>query len=249
MAGPGQRRPDRAQKAGQDEKILQLLAVPRMTERKIAEITGIPKSTVHDRITAVLRAQTQKPAEEVIATRKIRQEDLYARAYSAMVRAEPGSQSAAMWWDRAQRAEIEVRKLEGLDPNTLEISLDTRSDEESLHVATAIEAVTVGVMAALGDAVDQGFKQRLKIYAFEQAAFELAKADGQDPGPAPEPPKPQLAIMPGPASGGTEPQRPKHAAPDGADAVLSALAALEEDFPEAFEEDGDGPEDDQEATA
>lgn len=231
-----------------DDKILGLAAAG-LPVRKIAAEVGMPRSTVQDRLSALLRTRTQRASDEFVAMREVRLEDLFRRAYASLAGAERGSDAWGRAWDRALRAEESLRKLKGADaPEALTVSLERRLEEEATDVVEAVLAAVDAVTAILPD-LDGAYRAKLKQYALEVAGRTLRSLDGGDPGPEPEVPRPQLALPPGPSAG--PPAAPKfERTHDRADDVLAQLAAIQDEYGDLLdEEDDDGPEDDQAATA
>lgn len=231
-----------------DDEIL-ALAAAAVPVRKIAQRVGMPKSTVQDRLSILLRTRTQRASDELVAMREVRLEDLFRRAYSVLAQSEKGSDSWGRAWDRCLRAEESLRKLKGADaPEAMTIALERRVDEESADVVEAVMAAVNAVTAALPD-LDGAYRARLKQYALEMAGRALRSLDGSEPGPEPDAPRPQLALPPGPSA--PEPPTPTFRLErDSADDVLAELAKIQDEFGDLLnEEDDDGPEDDQSQAA
>ncbi|WP_020122482.1 hypothetical protein [Streptomyces canus] len=97
-------------------------------------------------------------------------------------------------------------------------------------------------MAAAVPDLDEGFRRKLQEYALTVAGRTLAAESGADLGPEPEAPRPQLALPPGPSA----PELPRWRERDSVDEVLDQLAAIQDEFGDLLNEEGDdGPEDDQ----
>ncbi|WP_405581444.1 hypothetical protein [Streptomyces sp. NBC_01092] len=229
-----------------DDKILGLAAAG-LPVRRIAAEVGMPKSTVQDRLSHLLRTRTQRASDEFVAMREVRLEDLFRRAYASLAGTEKGSDAWGRAWDRCLRAEESLRKLKGADaPEAMTIALERRVEEEATDVVAAVMAAVDAVTAALPD-LDGAFRAKLQMYALEVAGHTLKAEGGGDPGPAPEAPRPQLALLPGASAA---PAPPRYREPDSADAVLSELAKIQDEFGDLLdEEDDDGPEDDQATVA
>ncbi|MFE1441564.1 hypothetical protein [Streptomyces sp. NPDC058739] len=247
-------RPGPGPEPGQvDDKILGL-ASAGLSVRRIAAEVGLPKSTVQDRLSGLLRTRTQRASAEFVAMREVRLEDLFRRAYASLAGAEKGSDTWSRAWDRCIRAEESLRKLKGADaPEAMTIALERRVDEEATDVAEVLLKVIPEVLEAAG--LDLGRQGQLTRFGLELAGWYLRSVTGEDPGPRPE--RPRLAIAelePGPSAGASEdapppaPTYPRQR--DSADDVLAQLAAIQDEFGDLLdEEDDDGPEGDQEAVA
>ncbi|MFG2349450.1 hypothetical protein [Streptomyces phaeochromogenes] len=216
------------------------MAAAGVPVRRIAQEVGMPKSTVQDRLTSLLRTRTQRASDEFIAMREVRLEDLFRRAYASLAGAEKGSDSWGRAWDRCLRAEESLRKLKGADaPEAMTIALERRVDEEAIDVVEAVMAAVDAVTAALPD-VDGTYRAKLKSYALEVAGRALRSMEGGDPGPEPEAPRPQLALPPGPPSDDNDAPPPRRwREPDSADAVLDQLAKFEDEFGPLEDDDDD----------
>jgi len=219
-----------------------------VTVAEIADHLGISPGTVTNRITA--ERDSRKPDD--IETLRQHQGDQLTEAHRTVSLVLAGAEDGELKLkavDRLIKISESYRKLYAVDsPTPLEAALARRSDLESELIADAVLAAVRGVVAAAD--VDTAFASRLTEYAFELAARQMEIADGQDPGAAPEPPKPQLAIMPGAAvrpsdgldhDGVTTTPHPR--ARDATDGVLRDARALLAEL-----EDDDGPESDQAAS-
>lgn len=177
MTRPPQIEKDRAQEAGQDKRILQL-KLAGFTERQVSEQVGIPKSTVHDRLTHVIREMVQPPAEEYVAEREAELQDLYQRSYHDLVTADDAADRA-----RALAACVRInesrRRLRGADAGeSLSVTVERRSDLEAA-------AVTEAILAALDGLRLEGSRRN---YALELAQHALATIGEEHPIPPPPPP-------------------------------------------------------------
>ncbi|AZQ32632.1 hypothetical protein EJ357_03555 [Streptomyces cyaneochromogenes] len=231
--------PGPAPDAGQiDDKIIGLAAAG-LPVRRIAAEVGMPKSTVQDRLTHLLRTRTQRASDEFVAMREVRLEDLFRRAYAVVATAEKGSDAWGRAWDRCLRAEESLRKLKGADaPEAMTIALERRIDDEATDVVEVLLKVIPDALRAAD--LDGAFRAKLTQYALELASWHLRSTGGEDPGPAPEAPRPQLALPPGPSAAAPEaPPLPRYREPDGADAVLAQLAKFEDEFG-SLEDDDEG---------
>ncbi|MFJ9909889.1 hypothetical protein ACIRVK_45165 [Streptomyces sp. NPDC101152] len=139
------------------------------------------------------------------------------------------------------------RKLFAVDsPTPLEAALTTRAELEADLIAASVEAAVKGVVEAAD--VDPAFASKLTVYAFELAARRMALAEGTDPGPEPEAPRPQLALTAGSAEnpsgdidedGGPSVPHPRRR--DSVDSIMAqARALLEEDDDDEGEETDQG---------
>ncbi|MGW1505997.1 hypothetical protein ACWCQW_47370 [Streptomyces mirabilis] len=233
--------------AERDAKIYQL-RLANLTERQIAAEVGISPTHVHRILTEQAAEIVKAPAEEYAAEREAELQDLYRKSYRLAISStdENVRIKALLACARFNESRRKLRGADAVQPQ--EITLKHQAELDSKLVATAIEAVTVGVMAALGDAVDTAFAERLKIYAYELAAYELERADGADPGPAPEPPKAQLALPPGSASAPSDGPEddgptsgPHSRLRDAADTILAQVdRILMEDDDDEDDEDDQG---------
>ncbi|MGW1786075.1 hypothetical protein ACWCQQ_44430 [Streptomyces sp. NPDC002143] len=244
------------------------MAAAGVTVRRIAQEVGLAKSTVHDRLSLLLRTRTQRASDEFIAMREVRLEDLYRRAYGSLTRMEKDSDA---WgpWDRCLRAEESLRKLKGADASeAMTIALERRAESEAEMTVTAILAAV--------DAVSLPDDRR--AYVLEAASARLHAIKGDFTAPEPMPPlgaaptpyraddgqlyidgpeglryrvtavEPQPAptvdrpaLPPGPSAGRER---------DGAEAVLAEVAKFEGEFgPLGEDEEDDEPEDDPAAPA
>jgi hypothetical protein len=186
----------------EQERMAYLLDLREVPHDVIAQRLEISVGTVKNRIKAGREARTRDDADEL----RDHIDDQYREDYrtvSLMLAAteDPDLKLKCV----AQRVNIskERRKLNAVDrPTPLETALIGRAEVESQLIATAVQAAIEGVVTAAD--VDAAFAQKLREYAFELAARELERVDGGEPtGPAPEPPKPQLAITAGPGAAGT----------------------------------------------
>ncbi|GGJ68051.1 hypothetical protein [Streptomyces lacrimifluminis] len=133
--GPGPE-PER----GHVDDVMLSMAAAGVTVRRIAQEVGLAKSTVHDRLSLLLRTQTQRASDEFIAMREVRLEDLYRRAYGSLTRMEKDSDAWGRAWDRCLRPEESLRKLKGADaPEAMTIALERRAESQAEMTVTAIE--------------------------------------------------------------------------------------------------------------
>ncbi|MER7799102.1 hypothetical protein ABTX71_02100 [Streptomyces parvulus] len=251
-----------------DDRIL-ALAAGGVPVRRIAADVGMPRSTVQDRLSLMLRTHTQRASDELIAMREVRLEDLYRRAYATLAGAERGTDAWARAWDRCLRAEESLRKLKGADaPEALSIALERRTDEEAADVVQAVIAAVQAVAATL-PAAEGPHREAMQSYALEVAAWELHGREGERPAPPAElPPAEDAPRTAGPYSsggGGTYivhngvryeragvhrpadlPYQDAEVVEEydddtgDAEAVRAELAKIQKEFPDLFEEDSDG---------
>ncbi|MGW0578927.1 hypothetical protein ACWD25_23825 [Streptomyces sp. NPDC002920] len=254
--GPGPE-PER----GHVDDVILSMAAAGVTVRRIAQEVGLAKSTVHDRLSLLLRTRTQRASDEFIAMWEVRLEDLYRRAYGSLTRMEKDSDAWDRAWDRCLRAEESLRQLMGADaPEAMTIALERRAESEAEMTATAILAAV--------DAVSLPDDRR--AYALEAASARLHAIEGDFTAPEPLPPlgaaptpyradggqlyidgpeglryrvtavepKPaptvdRPALPPGPSAGRER---------DGAEAVLAEVAKFEAEFgPLGEDEEDDDP--------
>ncbi|MEU8866900.1 hypothetical protein [Streptomyces umbrinus] len=249
MAAPPQARPNTAQHADRDTKIFNL-RVAGLTVRQIAGEVDLSATRVQEILTEEIGARVGPAAEEYVTLREAELSALWKRTFAIMATAEDADTKLKAV-DRLVRINESRRRLRGADaPEALNIALERRVDEEATDVVEAIMATVDAVTAALPD-VDGTYRAKLKSYALEVAGRALRSMEGGDPGPEPEVPVPQLALPPGPSSGPPSDAPPRRwRERDTADDVLDQLAAIQDEFGDLLdEEDDDGPEDDQTATA
>lgn len=230
----------------EQERMAYLLDLREVPHEVIAERLGISVRTVANRIKAGREARVRDDAEQL----RDHIDDQYREDYrtvSLMMAAtdDPDLKLKCV----AQRVNIsrERRKLNAVDrPTPLEAALTARVELEAEHIATTTKAVTDAVLGALTDVIDPGFRQRLEIFAFESAAYEMERADGGDPGPPPEVPKPQLAITAGtattPADGPGDDDGPSVPHPrrrDPVDVIMDRARALLEETEDDEDEEED----------
>lgn len=244
MVSPPQQKPNGSKIADEQERVFRLKLAGLSHDRIAAEL-GISHGTVANRLKSAIADHVGPVAEEYADAREAELVELFARSYRIVndPTLKPDVRLRAM--ARCQALNESRRRLRGADaPQSLEISLDRRADVESELIARAVETVTEGVLTALGEAVDEGFRTRLKIFAYQLAEHEMIRADGEDPGPAPDAPTPQLAITAGtPADDlgdGEGPQGRVRKSMDAADVLMRATALLEQE-----EDDGEDEKDDQ----
>lgn len=227
-----------------------LLDLREVPHDVIAQRLEISVGTVKNRIKAGREARTRDDADEL----RDHIDDQYREDYrtvSLMLAAteDPDLKLKCV----AQRVNIskERRKLNAVDrPTPLETALIGRAEVESQLIATAVQAAIEGVVTAAD--VDAAFAQKLREYAFELAARELERVDGEEPtGPVPEPPKPQLALPPGSPEGvsdGLQDDGPTSGShPRGQDAAGGILAQVDRILME--DDDDEDDEDDQDRVA
>lgn len=270
MTRPPQLDRDREARAVRDAEIYRL-KVAGLTERAIAERYGLAQSTVHEIIDTGRRDLLTPGAEALRQMEADRLDD--ARRAAAAVRArvhyvvqggkvvkdddgQPLRDDGPVLKANEQMVRISEswRKLFGLDaPEQLSVSLERRVEEESTDIAEVLLKVIPEVLQAVAlesPGLDLGRQGQLTAYALELAGWHLRSLDGGDPGaphPVLERARPQLP--PGPSAG--PPPAPKFKRErDTADDVLAQLAAIQDEYGDLLdEEDDDGPEDDQAATA
>ncbi|MGI5374922.1 hypothetical protein ACQEV2_11865 [Streptomyces sp. CA-251387] len=248
MGAPPQARPNPAAHADRNAKIFNL-KVAGLTERQIAAEVGLSQTRVHEILTEEVAARIGPPAEEYVALREAELSALWKRVFAIMAKAED-TDAKLKAVDRLIRINESRRKLRGADaPEAMTIALERRLEEEVETSVVAIIAAVDAVTAALPD-LDGAYRAKLKSYALEVAGRALKAEDGEAPGPAPEAPRPQLALPPGSSGGRADDAPPRYREPDSADAVLAELAKIQDEFGDLLdEEDDDGPEDDQATVA
>lgn len=237
----GQARPNTAILAERDARIFRL-KLQGLTVRQIADAVGCSKSTVDDRITRAIGELVNPLAEEARALEHARLDGLRMEANAVLSRArQAGDDDLRLKAiDRLLKVSERAAKLDGLDAREpLEIVLKQRIELESEVVAKAVLGTITAVLEALPDEVDGGFKERLRAYAFETARHAMLSAAGEDPGPAPEAPRPLLAITAGspesPSPGSVDvplPDGPADPSGDPVDAILRELEAVQAEFPD-----------------
>ncbi|MFJ9018766.1 hypothetical protein ACIRPU_02080 [Streptomyces sp. NPDC102259] len=247
----------KAQRAERDARIYGL-ALAGKTEREIAAAESLSPSRIHAIITEEIGRRVGPPAEEYAARRDAELSELWSRAFTIVSDPAKDADTQIKALSAALRVNESRRKLRGVDaPEALSVQLDRRLDQET-------EAVTVAVLAALRVLSVEGER---RTAALEAAAAALTGGPEPEPlqhppaactpyvssgalfidGPggiryrvvaeerAPAPMVSQLALPPGPSA--TRAQRGD--GPDGADAVLDALADFEEEFGPLGEGDSD----------
>lgn len=137
-------------KIAQEQSTCMQLRIDGHTYRAIAEITGIPLSTVHDRITAAITAEVTPKADELRALECARLDGYLARLQSKVAKGD----------DRAINTAVRIsesrRKLLGLDmPARLEATVQhqevTQQDLELQEMIRAAKAKVATEEAALRD--------------------------------------------------------------------------------------------------
>lgn len=234
----------KAERAQRDTKIYQL-AVAGRTEREIAAVIGLSVGRVHAIVSEEVARHVGPPAEEYAARRDAELGELWRRAYTTMVATEDAD-TRLKALTTALRVNESRRKLRGVDaPEALSLQLDRRTDQET-------EAVTVAVLAALRVLRVEGERRTAALEAAAAALTGEPEPEALPPAPAactpyvadgalyidgpdgiryrvvaeqrmPTPVVSRLALPPGPSA--TRAQQP-----DGADAVLTALADFEAEF-------------------
>ncbi|WP_217552041.1 sigma factor-like helix-turn-helix DNA-binding protein [Streptomyces sp. GbtcB6] len=232
----------------EQERMAYRLHLHRLPHEEIARRLDLSVATVKRRIEAGREAYTRPDEIEILRQDLGAQLDEEYRTVSTVQAgaSDPKIKLAAS----AQLVKINesYRKLYAVDsPTPLEAALTARAELEGELIAGAVEAAVRGVIDAAD--VDVEFAARLKLYAFELAARQLERADGQEPeGPDPVPPKPRLAITAGRPEGPSDkieetggPSVPHPRRRDAATTILDqARALLEEDDEDADEEDDQG---------
>lgn len=251
----------KAARADRDARIY-ALAVAGRTERQIAAEVRLSPARVHAIVAEEVGRRVGPVAEAYVARREAELHDLWSKAYDVLGSEGADADTKLKAMATALRVNESRRKLRGADaPDSLRVQLDRRVDEES---AVVVEAIMAGLKAVSLSQDRQRYAleaagARLKAIE-EDVPYEAPEPLPPEPsGPAactpyteggsmfidgpdglryrvtaverqPSPTVAQLALPPG-RSG---PQ------PDGVDAVLDALADFEAEFPDAFEDDGDG---------
>lgn len=236
-AVPGQLKGNAAKTAEMNQRIFRL-KLGGATNQQIADVVGLAKSTVHGRLSAVLLEMTWPEKQELRALASARLDDLRLKGHAAYRDAGQDVDLRLKALDRLLRIEERDARLHGVDAElTTTVQLDQRVELESTTVAEAVIAATLAVVAALPD-IDGGFAVRLRTYALEAAQHKLLASAGEDPGPAPEVPRPYKMLTAGsperPSDGPGDPgphDGPAEPSGDAADAVLAELAAVQAEFP------------------
>ncbi|WP_030674898.1 hypothetical protein [Streptomyces cellulosae] len=236
MSAPPQARPNTARHADRNATIFNL-RVAGLTVRQIAEQVHISPTRVQEILTEEIGARVGPAAEEYVTLREAELSALWKRTYTIMATAEDAD-TRLKAVDRLVRINESRRKLRGADaPEALTIALGKRTEEEAVDVVEAVISAVQAVAAALPD-LDGTFSRKLQQYALEMAGRALKAQSGEDPGPEPEAPRPQLALPPGPsAPEGPTPQSWRTR--DSADRVLDQLAKFEDEFGD-LEDDDEG---------
>ncbi|MFI8529062.1 hypothetical protein ACIGMX_02245 [Streptomyces aquilus] len=230
MAAPPQARPIAAQHADRDAKIFNL-RVAGLTVRQIAAEVELSPTRVQEILTEEIAARIGPAAEEYVALREAELSALWKRVFAVMAKAEDADTKLKAV-DRLVRINESRRKLRGADaPEALDVRLDARIEQEAETAVVAVLAAVEAVTAALPD-LDGTYRAKLKSYALEVAGHALKTENGSDPGPAPEAPRPQLALPPGPSTAQSDdaPPPPHYREPDSVDRVLAQLANFEDEF-------------------
>ncbi|MGW3022464.1 hypothetical protein [Streptomyces sp. NPDC001221] len=246
----------KAERAQRDARIYQL-AVAGRTEREIAAVIGLSPARVHAIVAEEIGRRVGPPAEEYAARRDVELAELWRRVFATLVTTEDAD-GRLRAVDRLVKINESRRKLRGADAGeTLTVSLERRTDQET-------DAVVTAVLAALRAV---GLDGERRQYALEAAATVLRgepepealppaapapaacvpyREDGQlyIDGPdglryrvagverQPSPVVSQLALPPGP-SARAQPR-------NGADAVLAAVRAFEDEFGSLDDGEEDG---------
>lgn len=236
----GQHQPNSAELAERDARIFRL-KLQGLTERQIAETVGCGKTTVHDRITKAIGELVNPLAEEARALEHARLDALRLEANTVLSRARKAGDDdlRLKTIDRLLRISERAAKLDGLDAREpMEIVLKQRIEVEAEATAKAVIGSIGAVLEALPD-LDPAFRERLGMYALDVAQHTLRAEAGEETGPAPQAPRPMLALPPGgtesPSPGPVDvplPEGPDDLSEDAADAVLRELEAAREEFPD-----------------
>lgn len=246
-AQPGQTGRGKAARAQRDARIYQL-AVAGRTERQIAAAENLSPARIHAIIAEEIGRRVGPPAEEYVQRRDAELSELWARAFTTMVTAEDVDIRLKAL-ESARRVNESRRKLRGADaPEALTVSLERRLADET-------EAVTAAVLAALHVLGVFGERRQAAL----EAAAAVLRGD-PEPAPLPSEAAPAAPCTPyteggvmfidGPGGlryrvAGVErtpspvvsrleleagPSATRAQQPDGADAVLTALADFEAEF-------------------
>ncbi|WP_406448985.1 hypothetical protein OH768_00945 [Streptomyces sp. NBC_01622] len=250
--------------AEEQERCYVLAVIRGLPYRKVAEITGLSHDTVMHRVRDETEARARGDAVDQLRQHAADQlNDRRGRMYAIMAARHPLVQNGKIVKDDdgeplyddgpVIRASAEIHKIDerwaklfALDsPTPAEAALIGRAEVESQLIATALSDVIKGVVTAAD--VDAAFASKLTEYAYTLAEHALIRADGSDPGPVPEPPKPQLALPRGSdgSSGKIDdeggPSAPHPRSRDSATTILAQVdRILMEDDDDEDEEDDQG---------
>lgn len=247
MGAPPQRRPNAAQRAQRAEKVFKY-KLAGLPERRIAEIVGLSQSQVNKIIAQEASRRVGPVADEFVTMRDAELTELWSRVFATMATTEDAD-GRLRAVDRLVKINESRRRLRGADaPESLTVSLERRTDQETNAVVTA-------VLAALRVLRVDGERRQ---YALEAAATVLRgdpEPEALPPAPAactpyvadgalfidgpggiryrvvaeqrmPSPAVSRLALPPGPSARAQQ----RDDVPDSADAVLDALADFEDEF-------------------
>ncbi len=241
MSAPPGTRPNAARHADRNGRIFQL-KIAGLTERAIAAEVGLSQTRVHEILVEEIGARVGPPAEEYVALREAELADLWSKVYRiALTADDPADRIKAI--ETAKRINESRRKLRGADaPQALSLQLEAREELDATIVTGAILGTLDDIFRALPD-LDTRHRDALRGWALERAQAHVdamtEDADGAPPAWT-EPPRPQLALPPGPSDSPppsssphawpTGPDDPPRRSHDSAEAVLDALADFEETY-------------------
>jgi hypothetical protein len=241
MGAPPQARQNAAVTVERDAKIFRL-KLAGLTERQIAAEVELSQSRVNKIIAEQVADRISPVATEWADHRDAELADLFARSYGIIADpvADTGDRLKAI--ATCTRVNESRRKLRGVDaPEALSITHMANLDLSGDLVSDVIRTLIPAVAEAAG--VDHGRRAELEAFAGELARWVLLGREGEQPVCPPA----RLAITAGTAerppegsAAGDGPPVPWTPGGDGAERVLSELAAFEDEFGPL----GDGEEDD-----